>query len=245
MRRFTAFLLVGLIGSSLASAQPEEAPLAPAVRFPSLPERAASAAGFVPAGWVAEKEVRGDLNGDGVADLLLVLRMADSKNIVSNEELGIEELDTNPQMLVVAFANPGKNDFSLAVADHQLIPRREQPNQEPAFEDAAIVQGKLRVTLNLFMTMGGWYSSKTTYTFRHQDGCFRMIGYDSEALRRNTGETESVSINYLTRKAKVTRGTLESDKTRESWQALKSSRLYCLAEIGDGLAFEAEVRPFP
>lgn len=72
------------------------------------------------------RQSQGDLNGDGVSDLLLVLRMNDPKNVVKNDGLGPDELDTNPRMLVVAFADNSKK-YRLVVADHTLIPRHTNP----------------------------------------------------------------------------------------------------------------------
>lgn len=235
------FVVVLLIITAAASADE----LARPVAYPAIPAAAADPAGFTPAGWAVDMESRGDLNGDGAADLLLVLRMTDPQNVVREDGVVDRELDTNPQMLLVAFADLAKKAYSLALADHALIPRHTNPNMEPPLESAAIVKGTVQVSLHLFMTAGGWYTSNTKFTFRYQDGCFKLIGYDSRALKRNTGAMESVSINYLTKKAKVTKGDLEDEETEASWKPLRRPDLLCLEAIGDGLDFEPEHRPFP
>jgi hypothetical protein len=216
-----------------AGAQDYERP----VTYPAIPAVAQGAAGFVPKGWLLESEKEGDLNKDGAPDLLLVLRMNDPKNVVKDE---YRELDTNPRMLVAAFADKAKKTYSLALADHTLITRHTNPNMDPPFDEgAAIVNGTLQVSLGLFMNAGGWYTSNIKFTFRHQDGCFKLIGYDSRVLKRNTGETQSVSINYLTKKA-----LLGGDRG-ETWETLKKPGLICLGEVGDGLDFAPEYMPFP
>lgn len=224
---------------STASAQDYEKPVA----YPAIPKDAGDAAGFVPNGWLLEKEIQGDLNKDGTPDLLLVLRMNDPKNVVKDE---YRELDTNPRMLVVAFADKAKKTYSVALADHTLITRHTHPNMDPPFDDgAAIVNGTLQISLGLFMNAGGWYTSNIKFTFRHQDGCFKLIGYDSTVLKRNTGETQSVSINYLTKKARIGKGDAADDQEDFTWKTLSKKGLLCLEEVGDGLDFESEFRPFP
>ncbi len=226
--------------SSAAGAQDFERP----VTYPTLPAEARDAAGFVPKGWLLESEKEGDLNKDGAPDLLLVLRMNDPKNVVKFDD--DRELDTNPRMLVAAFADKAKKSYSLALADHEMIPRHTMPQMEPPFDDgAAIVGGTLQLSLSLFMNAGGWYTSSIKFTFRHQDGCFKLIGYDSTVMKRNTGEVQSVSINYLTKKARVGQGEMGDDQDDVVWKKLTKPSLLCLGEVGDGLDFVPEFQPFP
>src|SRR5688500_10551792 len=97
----SVLLLALLFVSSHAMAQLD----IPEVRYPRLTRQATTAAGFVPSGWMLEKIQRGDLNGDGAADLAMVLRQNDARNVISNTEgLGVETLNTNPRILAVALA---------------------------------------------------------------------------------------------------------------------------------------------
>src|SRR5215213_11928261 len=103
MSCFAASLLSCLFLLSAARAGSDE--MAPPVVFPAIPAQAQTQADLVPKGWAVEMESRGDLNGDGVPDLMLVLHMTNPGNVVKNDGLGASELDTNPRMLVVAFAD--------------------------------------------------------------------------------------------------------------------------------------------
>jgi hypothetical protein len=209
--------------------------------FPSIPAQAQTKAGLVPKGWVVETESSGDLNGDRVPDLMLVLHMNDPKNIVENDGLGPDQLDTNPRMLVVAFAGKATKKYSLALMNHTLIPRHVNPVMDDPLEDAAIVKGTLRVSLGFFMSAGSWYTSQTKFTFRYQDGCFKLIGYDATEAKRNTGETSTVSVNYLTKKAKISEGNFENDHEKVSWKTVRTPTLLCMDAIGDGLDFNPEI----
>ena len=238
MSRLAVWLLSCLILSTAARAGSSET--APPVVFPAIPAQAQTPAGLVPSGWTVEKESRGDLNRDGAPDLMLVLHMTNPKNVITNDGFGISELDTNPRMLVVAFFDKATKKYSLALADHTLIPRHTNPVMDDPLADAAIVKETVQVSLHVWMSAGSWYTSEIKLTFRHQDGCFKLIGYDSTETKRNTGETSEVSVNYLTKKVKTAKGNIQDDRRDVSWKTLRASRLLCLEAVGDGLEFNPE-----
>src|SRR5262245_18638321 len=99
LRLYAAVLLVAGLVSAAAARELQ----IPEAVYPGLPQRAASADGFVPAGWKLETQVSGDLNRDGIADLVLVLRENNPKNVIEHENLGENPLDTNPRILAIAF----------------------------------------------------------------------------------------------------------------------------------------------
>src|SRR3569832_1024532 len=101
-----------------------------------------------------------------------------------------------------------------------------------------IKRGSLLVTLHVFANAGGWGMSTVTYSFRHEDGRFVLIGYDAFNAQRNSGETNDVSVNYLTRRAKLSRGRIDTDKTIDRWKALRAGALLSIDQIGDGVEFD-------
>ncbi len=211
----------------------------PPVDYPVLPARATTAAGFVPAGWRIEQQLRGDLNGDKRDDLVLVLRQQDPRNIVEHDGFGISPLDSNPRMLAIAWATP--DGYTLATQNHTLITRHEAPNLSDVFEDGAgvsIVRGTVRTTLFFFSNAGSWSTGSASYTFRWQDGAFALIGYDRSSMMRNSGHTESLSINYSTRRVRHAAGSMDTDRETVRWETLTSPRRWTLDTVGDGSAFE-------
>jgi hypothetical protein len=240
LRMYRVAALALALGSASASADVA----IPEVSFPTLPARAQAAADLVPTGWSVEKEARGDLNGDGRPDVVLLLRMSDPANVISNDGFGAERLDTNPRLLVVAFAGAETDALTLALADHTLIPRHTDPVMEDPLHDVSLVRGTLQVSLGSFMSAGSWSVTNAKLTFRHQDGCFRLIGYDATDYQRNTEEISTLSVNYLTRKVKRSSGQTD-DAMKESWRSFEVRELPCLEAVGDGLEFQPDLAPDP
>jgi hypothetical protein len=242
MSRLVSVVFALTFACAAAIASADEA--IPQVTFPTLPTEAKSAAELVPSGWVVEKEVPGDLNADGVSDVTLLLRMTDPANVIENDGMGAQRLDTNPRLLVVAFAD-GSGALSLALADHDLVPRHTNPVMEDPLGDVVVARGTLQVSLGSWMSAGGWSTSSRTLTFRHQDGCFRLIGYDATEVQRNTGKLSKLSVNYLTSKAQRSWGSIDEDDTNETWESFERGELPCLGEVGDGLDFSPGLPPHP
>ena len=231
-------LLVGILFSPCAAAQEL---VIPKVIYPSLPKQGASAQAFVPKGWMLEKQQSGDLNKDGQDDLLLLLRMDEAKNILQNEGLGQNPFDTNPRILALAFGKGAGKPFELALENHTLIARPEDPVLEDVLGETGgvdIDRGTLKVVLYLFSSVGSWSIGTTTFRFRHGARGFELIGYDSSTTERNSGNVEEVSINYLTGKVSIGTGTIADDKLKVKWRKLKKKPLLTIDDIGDGLAFE-------
>jgi hypothetical protein len=103
------------------------------------------------------------------------------------------------------------------------------------------VRDGFQVRLNWFMSAGGWEMFNTTYTFQHRSGRFELIGYDRNTTHRGSGDTSSISINYLTRKVKKTTGHISRDTDKVRWQTLPQKPAPTLETIGDGLSFEPAV----
>jgi hypothetical protein len=234
-------LVLSILAVSAAAAAQEEGNGLPPVDYPRLPERAQAAAGFVPAGWRLEASAAGDLDRDGRSDLAMVLRMNDPANVLRNERL-CGDMDTNPRIFAVALAATG-GGYRLRVQDRALIARRDNPCMLDPFSEAGqlrIERGTVRIDLERFMSAGGWDAGMTSFTFRWEGGDLRLIGYDFSNVKRNTGETRGLSINYLTGRAKLTRGRIDQDRETVRWVSLHSRQPLNIWAIGDGLMFDPE-----
>ena len=233
------FILVAAVGA--LSAQDFELP---PVTLPNVPSRAATPGAFLPNGWGVEQQAAGDLNGDGVEDAALIMRALDPANLVEHDGFGMSPYDTNPLMLVVGFGRP-EGGYDLALADHGLIPRPDNPVMADVVGEAPpmeIARGALKVSLHAWASAGSWSMSNTAYTLRWRDGAFRLIGFDDLNIHRGTGELVERSINYLTGRMSVGVGSISSDEVETTWEAAPAGPLLTLEEIGNGLEFDPETR---
>lgn len=211
--------------------------------YPRLPERATTARDFVPQGWVLEKSVQGDLNGDGRADLAMVMREKDpEKMLTASEDGGDRDFDTNPYRIAAAFLEADGKTYRLVMENHMLIPRHRNRNLADPFQDLSVRAGSLFVHLSHFANMGGWGAATLKYQFRHQRGAFHLIGYERIDTQRNTGEVETISLNYLTGRVKKGQGTIESDKETVSWSRLPQAPLLRIDQVGNGMTFDPVAR---
>ena len=211
----------------------------PPVTFPKLAATAANAAGCVPKGWKLDHEQKGDLNADGLDDLMFVLMDDDAKNIVSIDSASSNPVNTNPYMLAVAFGGNARGDYQLALQNHELIPRPVETPFDELYtkDDTRIENGSFIVALYWFG--GTIYVPKFRFRFQHEK--FEMIGFDSVRHDRSSSVIIETSVNYSTGKAEIKTGTIENDIAKSTFRNLKSPRLLTLDEIGDGTQFEPEL----
>jgi hypothetical protein len=235
MRRWGALVL--LFGACMSAAA-QDAELVPAT-YPKIIAQAATLEGFVPPGWRLEKTISGDLNADGRADAVLVLRDNDPKKFIDRKLEKTPPFDTNPRILAVVFAND-KGGYGLVLDNHTFIARTEDAFQQDPLDpngvqegDIAIANGALRITLAYFSGNMG----RMTYTLRYQNKRFELIGYDRVNVERNSGVMSDTSINYSTRQVVRKKAHISDDGEKITRSRLPQKPLLTLDKIGDGMMF--------
>ncbi len=227
------------IGLALYAGQATAQELAiPPARFPQLAKSATSATGFVPSGWTLESNATGDLNQDGVPDIVMVLHQSDPQNIIAHTGMGETPFNSNPRILAVAFGAGGK--FTLALENHALIRRREDPVLADVLDEnggVSIDRGSVVVALYLFASAGGWDMGNRTFRFRYRKDRWELIGFDNETVNRGSGAVTSTGINYLTSRIEVGTGTIENDETKTTRKKLPKRPLLTIEDVGDGMEF--------
>ena len=204
----------------------------------NFPQKAKTVNDFIPKGWKKILTTNGDLNKDKLEDTVIVIEKEDKKNIKKNDGFGPEELNLNPRILLVLFKQKD-GTYILASKNDKGFIKSEGNNDNPALmdtlDDIIIKNNVLKIVFNYFMSAGSWWTSTNVYIFRFQNNVFELIGYESNAYMRNTGEEEGTSINFSTNKAKITTGgnifEEKENNPKDEWRYLKFEKKYILDEM--------------
>ncbi len=203
---------------------------------------------FIPQGWKLILEKDGDLNKDGLADKVMIIEENNPSNLKSNEGLGTDMLNLNPRNLLVLFQKPDATYTLAAQNSRGFIPPENSDLSvcliDPLMDNGGIDISKniLKIDFHYWLSCGSWYVNHATYTFRFQNNRFQLIGFDHYEFHRSSGEENSTSINFSTKKMSNTTGDnmfddKESNPTT-TWTTLKNSKLYNLEECSDTTYFE-------
>ena len=165
------------------------------VNLNNLPTEASSVSGFVPSGWIIEKQIKGDINFDSKPDVIL--------GLVENDKTPDDE--RYRALLIIVQKEDGKL-MRLAVADRLLADFHSGGMK--CCSDCENVSIKLskKGVLTVYQCLGGADLITYTHRFRYNVNLKRMelIGIDSENGSPAYQMTVS-SINYLTHRKIITR----------------------------------------
>lgn len=193
----------------------------------SLAQRGTSIETIVPEGW-EHSEAFGDMNKDGVKDLVVIATPNFKENMKEREDGYVYNL--NRSQLAIYFGDASGN-FELFKKYDEVLPERD----EFVIIDTSLEitdKGVLRIGVSTFMIAGGATTGGPTYVFRYQDGDFFLIGKDDTELSRYSGETTDTSENYLTHKRQVRTGhAFEKRKEKVKWSNLPVEPLKRLGEF--------------
>lgn len=179
---------------------------------------------FIPQKWEILAQASGDLNTDGQADTVIMVQPKNHK--IMNRKL------------IILF----KKNNSFQQIFTKNIPNwtyHSDPNEcvEDAFDESSlsIKQQTLDLTFNVQPNCSNTYGLIYSYRFKWIENQFKLIGFDSFSLDKLTGKQDETSINFQTRKAKITENEnifIENQKPAKiHWKNLKQNSSYTLLNI--------------
>lgn len=127
--------------------------------------------------------------------------------------------------------------YKLYLANSAVIRRRQDPYTGDPLESGGLSAGGgvIRIRLAHWRSAGGWGTYNNTLSFRWDGRAFRLIGFDCNHLQRNAAETEEVSVNFLTVKAWVARGSMRNNaREKVAWKVLPRQLIATLEHFGNG-----------
>lgn len=187
-----------------------------------LKQQGTSVDDLVPAGWV-HQEAQGDLNKDGIVDLVVVATPDYPENTFTRDDGFVYNF--NQPVLAIYFGNA--QGLELWRSYDNVIPADETRDCLHDIGLEITQRGALCIKVQLFCSAGGYGTTAYTYTYRYQNGDFFLIGMDREEMQRNTGLCTVVSENYLTWKCQVKTFTVmdEGVQPTEKWTRLSKRKL--------------------
>lgn len=187
----TLLVLAGLV---TAGGPAQAAP----VPVPVLPAQATQLKQFVPPGWVIEQQLKGDLDGDGRADRVLVLQASDPANIVRDNRLPPDVVrNLNPRLLAIVLAQ--KSGYRLALQNSTLIPHTDDPALADPLAHIAISNGRLLIRIELWSSMGSYSSEMSDFTFELDQECLHLTQYKNVSEPRNRPDVITRIVRFSDR----------------------------------------------
>ena len=177
---------------------------------------------IVPAGW-SHQEAQGDLNKDGIPDLVVVATPDDVENTTTRSDGYVYNFN---QPILAIYFGTAQGQFHQWKAYDNVIPGDDSENCHNDVSLEITDRGVIRISIQLFCSAGSYGVSTDTYSYRYQNGDFFLIGMDKEEMQRNTGTITLVSENYLTwkRQTKMSNAFDDSAPT-EKWTKITRKSL--------------------
>lgn len=211
-------------------------------KFPTLSSQGKSLNELIPKKWSVLSSAEGDLNKDGITDLVFVIENTDKSNFQINEnEFGKDSINLNPRILAIYFGTKSGN-YTKNLESNEFIILQDSPTMDEPFDGVEILKnGVLKINFHFWFSAGSWWMSNHSYKFRFQNNQFELIGYDANEIHRATLETHSYSINFSTRKMETTTTILDENEEEIVEKETKSFKLKELKSIPSlGKPFEWE-----
>jgi hypothetical protein len=189
-------------------------------------EAGSSIDALVPAGWRIEQRHDADLNGDGKADAILVLRQGDAA--------------VPPRTLLVALATNAPATFAASAQNAKLIPSDPSGQIEDPLIDGGIEvrPQEFDVTLALVSASGSAQTATIRYRFHWQNGCFQLVEFRRAETNRASLDIRDMTANLVTGEVISTSGNESTGDRKTETSPLTNLSPRCLPDLPGGLDYD-------
>lgn len=186
---------------------------------------------YMPQGYSIQETIRGDLNKDGVEDVVLIMKGSDEEMLLP-DQWGNEIVDKNRRGIIVLFKK--ENGYEVATKNYSCFSSENE-------DGGVYMPPGLSVYINnnkLYIHYGHGRYGYRKYTLRYQNNDFEIIGYDSSNSNGPTVISDK-SINFSTKKrldrdnVNAHKGGDLEEKFVSKWTTIEMTELMKLSKIVD------------
>ncbi|MFD2014584.1 hypothetical protein [Acinetobacter vivianii] len=182
---------------------------------------------YVPAKYQLFQSIEGDLNKDGLKDVVLIVKATDPKAFVHDEYRG--HLDRNRRGVIVLLNEKGK--YKAIVSNLNCF-SSENEDGGVYFPPELWMEIKNNL-LSVYYSHGRY--GYWRYLFRLEGNDLRLIGYDDSSNHGPLIESQT-SINFLTGKKVIRKNMSEDEEAdprfKETWSKIDQAPIY-LSKVKD------------
>ncbi len=182
---------------------------------------------YVPAKYQLFQAIEGDLNKDGLKDVVLIVKATDPKAFVHDEYRG--HLDRNRRGVIVLLNEKGKYK---AIVSNLSCFSSENEDGGVYFPPELWMEIKNNL-LSVYYSHGRY--GYWRYLFRLEGSDLRLIGYDDSSNHGPLIQSQT-SINFLTGKKVIRKNMSEDEEAeprfKETWSKINQAPIY-LSKVKD------------
>jgi len=182
---------------------------------------------YVPAKYQLFQAIEGDLNKDGLKDVVLIVKATDPKAFVHDEYHG--HLDRNRRGVIVLLNEKGKYK---AIVSNLSCFSSENEDGGVYFPPELWMEIKNNL-LSVYYSHGRY--GYWRYLFRLEGNDLRLIGYDDSSNHGPLIQSQT-SINFLTGKKVIRKNMSEDEEAeprfKETWSKINQAPIY-LSKVKD------------
>lgn len=151
---------------------------------------------LIPLGWQNLSHARGDLNGDGLADLVFAIQSPKQETIEYSDGYESDTLHTNPRVLGIYFGER-KGKFKKILQSNSFIINRSTPTMDEPFKGLEILpSGELQINFYIWQCRECTSWSTHEYQFKYQNSEFELVRYEESTTQRISGDETTYQVNF-------------------------------------------------
>ena len=165
---------------------------------------------LIPKGYIKSISAKGDLNGDGIEDVAMLIHEDNSKT---------PQYDL--QQYVAIFMGDKEDKFSLwKVGSKHFINTTQNQMDENGVMSFEIKKGVLAMATSYAMSMGGWSAGGCTQKWRNSKAGFQLIGITIQDFDRKCACGKTRDVNLVTGREVITVDEKKTNKKNKPQEIL-------------------------